>query len=738
MKRRKKKVAPDLKGQPKRGRGRPRLTEAEVRRRAGAKKRRKTKQQIAAHRLLTEHGQDIGKISACKNPARRDKAIASFRVFCDTYFPDIFFLPWSHDLLKVCAKVERVVIRHDKLVILMPRGSGKSVLAKAAVLWAVLSGRHKYVILIGAIADNATKDLQWFKDELTENDLLLEDWPRVCYPIRKLDHEPRKCLGQRFEGKKTKIRWGRDRIVLPKIPDSVASQAVIETASLEGNIRGRWIRIDRRIVRPTLVIPDDPQTTESSRSQGPDGQTTHRLETINQDVQGLAGPTARTAMLIPATIITRGDLADQLLKDRKYHGERMKRFYAMPKNTALWERYKELRDYATNDIPEAATEATEFYRARMCKMGRNYEEPPDLCKNCTYAAECMDCGAVVDWAARIDDPQNLSSIQAAMHSLYDYGPAGFASEFQNEPLLSVEAARLPTAQEICDQANGHRRGQVPDKAIYLTAFVDVGDDYLAWLVAAWQKNFTGAVIDYGTWPDQGRTFTKATASKPLSELYPKAGVEGAISLGLKDLAGDLLDRQYPQASGPPLQIGLCLVDTGYKPESVYTAMRILNRGPILRPSRGRGITAGKTQFDDYHPDRCREMGLHWWITKESPQRVIQIDTNFWKTFVHNRLGTAVADPGALTLYGKPEEHRLLVDHILAEYYSLPSTEKGVQIQEWHQHVGKDNEWFDCLVGATMAASKLGCSVLPGVRNPRPPRRRLTETVVNSSFRLEMG
>lgn len=698
MKRKKKPAASKIDLKPKRGPGRPRLPEAEVRRRAAKKLKaaaKKAKHRAAMHRLLTAQGQDIGKIPACKNSERRDKAIASFKVFCDTYFSEVFYLPWSRDLLKVCAKVEQVVIRHDKIVILMPRGSGKSALCKSAVLWAVLSGRHQYVILIGATADNATKDLQWFKDELTENDKLLEDWPRVCYPIRKLDHEPRKCMGQRFEGRKTKIRWGKDRIVLPKIPDSVAAQAVIETASLEGNIRGRWIRIEGRIVRPTLAIPDDPQTAESSRSQGPDGQTTHRLETINQDVQGLAGPTARTAILVPATIIQRGDLADQLLKDRKFHGERMKRLYAFPKNAALWERYKELRDGAMNDIPDAATEATAFYRARMCKKGRKLDEPADSCSGCKHADACMDCGAVVDWAARTDDPQNLSAVQAAMHSMYDYGPAGFASEFQNEPLLSAEAARLPTAEEICDQANGYNRGQVPDKAIHLTAFIDVGDDYLAYLVAAWEKNFTGAVIDYGTWPDQGRSFTKATATNLLGGLYPKAGVEGSIVLGLKDLAGNLLSRSYAQASGPPLQINLCFIDTGYKPESVYAAMRLLNRGPVLRPSRGRGIPAGRAQFDDYHPDRCREMGLHWWIPKESPQAVIQIDTNFWKTFVHTRLATTVGDPGALTLYGRSWEHVLLAAHILAEYYTTPSTEKGVKIQEWHQHVGKDNEFFDC-------------------------------------------
>jgi hypothetical protein len=238
-------------------------------------------------------------------------------------------------------------------------------------------------------------------------------------------------------------------------------------------------------------------------------------------------------------------------------------------------------------------------------------------------------------------------------------------------------------------------------------------------VCAWEQSFTGAVIDYGTWPDQGPDFSKATARHPLSVKYPGTAKEGAILAGLKDLLKLLLARQYPQGFQPPRQISLCLVDTGYKPDVVHAALRIVSQA-AAKSSRGRGITAGKIQFDDYKRDRCREMGQHWWVPKDSPHSVIQIDTNFWKTFVHSRIATAQGDPGALTLFGKPEAHALLAAHILAEYYTLPKTEKDVPVQEWHQHVGRDNEFLDCLVGAAAAAAKLGCSLIPTLpKNIRP-------------------
>jgi hypothetical protein len=1035
-------------------------------------KRRAT--QAAARRERTRQGQDIGKIPKCKNPARRDACMKDFGRFCKTYHPEIFYLPWSKDLRKVIAKIERVVRDHDKIAVAMPRGSGKTRLCQAAVEWAVLSGRHPFVVLIGATAPQGAAAIVWFKKSLSENTLLLEDFPEVCIPLKLLENEPRRCLGQRYKGKKTNIRWGKDQIVLPTIPGSPASGFVIAATSLEGQIRGMWHTLpDGRVVRPTLALADDPQTAEalaldtpiptprgfvrmadiivgdevfgengevfrvvatsevmdghecyrvtfdddsqvvadaghkwltstalqrtnarrrinlipsayqnpkplasvvttteieaslraeggrnnhsiplagslhcstkqlpippytlgawlgngdtsggrittmdeemlervrqdgfstgkyqrkknnkawtctilgftgilrktgflgrkhipslylfssekqrldllrglmdtdgtvsvgekgikgircafsntnrslidavqflcrslgikarvapspqkypgalpewivsfitdrpvfevsrklsrlpsstkptvhrryitsvervpsvpvkciavnnlshlylcgeglipthnSARSQGPNGQTTYRLQTINQDVQGLAGPDQQTAILVPCTVICLGDLADQLL-NRKEHpdfrGERTKRLYSWPTNKALWEQYRDMRERAMQG-DQPLDEAIDFYRARMCKVGRKLDEPGD-CANCPHKSECMDCGAVVDWAERLDDPRNLSAVQAAMHAFHKYGPAGFASEFQNEPLQSETAARLPSADEIMAKANGYARGVVPSRAIHLTSFIDVGDDYLFWLVAGWALDFTGWVIDYGTFPDQGSAFSKSSVRRPLATQYPGAGKDGAILAGIRDLAGSLLTRQYAQEGGPPQQIGLCLVDTGYKPDAVHAALRVIGR-PSLRPSRGRGITAGKTQFDDYRRDRCRDMGLHWWVPKDSPQSVIQIDTNFYKTFVHSGLTTSAGDPGALTLFGKPFEHKLLAAHILAEYYTMPSTERGVTVQEWHQHVGQDNEGFDALVGSAVAAAKLGCSLIPGGRRMGIVRRK---------------
>ena len=742
--------------------GRPPLPAAEKKRRAEAKEDRQAKNRARALERSAELSffrQNIGRIPDCQNPQRREKALASFKVFCETYFKKIFWLEWSPNHIRIISKLEHCTIVGENQALAMPRGSGKTMLCIALILWAILTGRHAFALFIAATVPKAEEGLDLLKSVLSNRtgqyDELMNDFPEVCYPLVRLGGEPRKASGQKYETENGEVRatnckWTPRKLVLPSIEGSSLSGFCIGIGSLDSTVRGGFVELsDGTIARPSLAICDDPQTDESASSQGPGSQTEKRLHRITVSIKGLAGHGRRMTILVPCTVIEQGDLSDQLLNRKKfpsYHGERTKRLVSPPKNSELWEEYRELRQVALeNDLPLESV--IDFYRQRMATCGRRYDAPAQ-CDTCKRAAKCMDCGAVIDWQERLDNnpdeagailqTHNLTAVQATMHALYEYGPAGFAAEMQNEPLVSDRMAGLPTAIEICERADGHKRGQVPSRARHLTAFIDVGDGYLAYLVAAWQLDFTGTVIDYGTWPDQGRTFSKSNIRHPLIDQYPRSGVDGAIVSGIRDLAGNLLNRQFPQIDAPPAQIGLCLVDTGYKPEAVYSAMRMLSRGPVLRPSRGRGITAGKTQFDDYRRDRCREMGLHWWIPKESAQAVIQIDTNYWKTFVHSRIGTAIGDPGALTLYGKPNDHSLLAEHILAEYYTMPSTEKGVQIQEWHQHVGKDNEWFDCLVGSAVAASKLGCSILPMARNKKTRTRRPMATIVNSSFTPELG
>lgn len=126
---------------------------------------------------LVASGQEIGDLPEVVDPARKAQAEGSFRFFCETYFPDVFYFPWSADHLRVIDKIERAVRSGGLFAMAMPRGSGKTVLCQTAVLWAALIGASPFVCLIAASAERAKDLLENIKVWLETNERLHDDWP---------------------------------------------------------------------------------------------------------------------------------------------------------------------------------------------------------------------------------------------------------------------------------------------------------------------------------------------------------------------------------------------------------------------------------------------------------------------------------------------------------------------------------------------------------------------------------
>ena len=70
--------------------------------------------------------------------------------------------------------------------------------------------------------------LEAIKTELDGNDLLLADFPEVVFPIQSLDGIANRCYGQLYRGDRTHIGWTAREVVLPTMPGSPASGAVIK------------------------------------------------------------------------------------------------------------------------------------------------------------------------------------------------------------------------------------------------------------------------------------------------------------------------------------------------------------------------------------------------------------------------------------------------------------------------------------------------------------------------------
>jgi hypothetical protein len=73
--------------------------------------------------------------------------------------------------------------------------------------------------------------------------------------------------------------------------------------------------------------------------------------------------------------------------------------------------------------------------------------------------------------------------------------------------------------------------------------------------------------------------------------------------------------------------------------------------------------------------------------------------------VSERLRTPEGAAGCLRLFAAlPELHKMLADHLTAEFPVEVARTGGRKVEEWKQRPGRDNHLFDCFVGCAVAAS----------------------------------
>ena len=643
-------------------------------------------------------GRDISPLPRVRSGRRKTSCKTSFRKFCDTYFKEVFNIPWSDDHLKVIDKIERAVLAGGLFALAMPRGSGKTTLCEISALWAILYGHRKFICMIGASEDAAAQMVDSIKAEIEVNELLAADFPEVCYPIEKLDGIVNRTSGQLYKGKRTHITWTAKEIVLPSIPKSTASGAIVKCAGITGRIRGmKFKRPDGKSVRPDFVICDDPQTDESARSPS---QCVTRETILATAILGLAGPGQKMSGIMPCTIISDNDMAMRML-DREKHpewqGELTKMVYKWPDATNLWDEYAERRAEELRSDGDGS-QATAFY-------ADNREE--------------MDKGAIVSWYDRFNEDE-LSAIQHA-YNLRIRDESAFFSEYQNAPVVDSEQSDILTTDEIAEKVNGLKRGEVPGDVDKLTCFIDIQQKVLFYTVVGFAPNFSGYVIDYGIYPDQKlRYFTLREVRTTLQQKKRGAGLEGAIFHGLETLTDKLHDTIYTRDDGAELLLDLTLIDAnwGLTTDLVHQFCRnTKHRGKIM-PAHGRYVGAASRPFNEYSRKKGERIGYNWRIPTVKGKRVVRhllFDSNFWKSFLHARFAQPFGDAGSLTLFkAKPSVHQMIADQCCAEY-RIRTAGRGRTVDEWRLPPNKpDNHFLDCLAGSCVAASVLGVK-LSGLR-----------------------
>ena len=652
-------------------------------------------------REMSDAGRDIGPLPEIVNKERRAICQRDFRLFCESYHADLFSFAWSADHLRVIERIEQSVLDGGQFGMAMPRGSGKTTLCCIAAEWALLYGHRSFVLMIGAEATSSLELLDAIRTDLENNEQLADDFPEVVHPIRSLQGISHRCNGQTLDGERTQMTWTSDRVIFPTVAGSKASGAAVRVCGITGRIRGMMSRTPAgETIRPDLVIIDDPQTDESSRSAS---QNDQRERLLAGTVLGLAGPGKTIAAIMPCTVINSQDMADRILdRDRhpEWRGERTKLVTSWPKNQKLWDKYA---DIWAGDLRNGGngSVATDFYREQR---------------------EAMDLDFNVSWPARFEAGE-LSAQQHAMNLKLRVGEDAFQAEYQNEP--SSYADSLPvtlTSDDIAAKVSGVKHRVVPADCQQLTAMIDISQKCLWYAVAAWGDGFTGSVIDYGTWPDQGKRYvTLKQVSKTLQRRYKGAGIEGAILQGLEDLV-DFLAMPWTGESGTEHRIEKILIDEGDGEHTpiVRNFCRRSAHSAILLPSKGRGIKASSKKLCEGKPRTGERFGTYWKLVRNRDRtKSIHVDVNYWKTFAYRRFEGMKGDRGSLTLYQQtPRHHQMFADQFTAERCKeIEDVGTGNRVIEWQNYRHHDNHLMDCVVGCLAAASLQGCQL--SIEKPMP-------------------
>jgi hypothetical protein len=673
-----------------------------------AKKERERARNAAA----SESGRDIGELPPVADPQRRARALADPEFFCTAYFPRRFTKAMSDDQRASITALKRVIEQGGTQAFAAPRGDGKTTRAEVLAIWAILTGQRRFVGLVGATKSAADDILQSIRGEFEANELLLADFPEVCFPIVCLEGIYNRCKGQLYKGEQTRMRWSGDMLVLPTIPDSAASGAVIVVRGITGRIRGpKFRRPDGETVRPDLAIVDDPQTERSANSAS---QCRRRLDTITGAILGWAGPGESIACFVPCTVIVKDDLADQILDREKlpaFQGVRTRLVYDWPADSARWEEYGELRRQSLRRFGDGRL-ADALYKKHR---------------------KAMDRGAKVAWAERYDrEGGELSAVQHAMNLKIDRA-ATFDAEYQNDPRdPATDDEKLLTPSEIAGKTSGLARGAIPLAATKLTAFIDVQQRALYFAVCGWSLDFTGSCIEYGTWPGQGRSFfIYREIAQTIQQRFPTAGVPGAIRGALDQLVADLAAKEYTREDGATMRIEKVLIDSGNWADAIYQCVRESPHSAILVASKGKGVTSDRAPISEWKRHPGQVVGEEWMLGRVENKRATRLltyDTHFWKTRLFTGLATAVGDRGAFTLFGsrrasEAPDHSMIAAHLASE--TRKKTQGGGRVVFVYtlRPEKPDNHLLDCLVGNGVAASLLGCRLIgqPLITKPKPAR-----------------
>ena len=639
----------------------------------------------AAERMedMSNRNAEIGAdLHAVKDPARKEACRLDLVRFVMEYcIGDFDGALFDHEpsagIIEYLRELERSILgtaSGGTVLVVMPRGIGKTTCAQAAAIWAAAYGHRKFIVMIAANADNAEDIMKDVWGFLEGDGPFFDDFPEIAVPIKKLEGKIQRCASQTINGKRTEMKCVGDEIVFPTVEGSPASGVTFIARGIHGAIRG----LKRGKQRPDYLLIDDPQTRETAHSEA---QTSMLEKKIDGDLIGLAGHKRKIAGVMSSTPIEAYDLCDRYM-DASAHPSWRRVTYPLvkqwPKATELWDEYLELRRIDTLTDSKAFEGSRQFYKENRA---------------------AMDEGADVLDPLAFDEELEDSAIQHAYNALFEMGKASFMAEYQLEPEKPDSALEL-TAKNVAAAISNTPRMELPEGFHAATAYIDcMNKAGLRWMILGIGSNRRAVILGYGRYPENAPIYPpKAT----------KTQMESAFTARLSELVRQIADKPI-KVQGGYTRVGVIGVDGNWQ-------TKLVNRVHKVSPARGLMTVVRGTATEKFVPakpdgewkagvasvgDNCYE------FLDKFARRCIRSHSNYWKEYAQRSFLQPPLLSGSVCFAGdSPTEHYDCAVEIVSQQLAFRGVDKnGKEFWRWKiRSVGAADHYLDCLAQCLMLAS----------------------------------
>lgn len=626
------------------------------------------------------------------DPVRREKCLADPERFLRTYHPDRYSRAFSRLHKRLIDQMYERMEKGGKKAMAAPRRRGKTEITKGMVEYGIFRQFIRFPLVIGATTVLAGRTYQDFRKKLEVNNLLYQDFPEICHPVRELQGAPQRAARQHVDGMLTRIVWtATDYLQLPYVPGSPYGGVKMSYYGLDAAFRGANIESDR----PDFIMIDDPETRESARSIP---QIKDRKEILMRDIEGLEGDDdTPLTIVVLTTCQNRYCLSFQLTdieQQPSYDGERWGWFTKWPKTVddptdesklGLWSDYitKRRQDQMSGD--RFGLNAVAFYILHRHLMDAGCEVIAD-----EFKPRLLDDGT----------PTVYSAIQEGFNKIADTDLASFRTEHMNDPEAEdeIQTLKLTKARVMSRFDRDREQYKIPAATQAVTIGLDLGKYLSHFVVNAWEdEGCVPNVVDYNVMETYG-----------LTRQSDDQAVEHALAASL-EVWGEMVQTEYN-----PLMV---LIDSGKWPRAVYNFCRAM--GPPFFPSKGQDTDRFRVRDwieDKIQPfEQCWAHNLDFGKIVEHQCWLFNFDAWYWKKWVHERFMCRPFDDdgnrvdGSLCLFhhgGDSKRHLTFASHICAEEEQLVPIE-GKELKRTWFVKNRNNHYLDAQALACLAGSVVG-------------------------------